>query len=163
MFKIRRADNEDDVRRVRKLFEEYAASLGFDLGFQEFELELGSLPGDYGPPAGCILIAELGADSGGKLAGCVALRRFDQGICEMKRLYVVPEFRGTGLGRKLAEGIIREAKRLGYDTMRLDTLKSMTEANALYATLGFQRIAPYRHNPLEGADFFELNLQEYED
>jgi putative acetyltransferase len=143
------------LAEVRHLFEEYAASLGFDLCFQGFDEELAGLPGAYAPPAGCLLLARID----GAAAGCVAMRPLDQDVCEMKRLYVQPGFRGTGLGRQLVESIIAAARSAGYVAMRLDTLPAMDAARALYASLGFRPIAEYRHNPAPGAEFLELDLR----
>ena len=139
---------------VRKLFEEYAASLDIDLCFQDFERELETLPGGYGPPEGTIIVAL--AD--GEPAGCVALRRIEKDTCEMKRLYVKPEHRGKGIGRELAGAAIGSAREIGYASMKLDTLRSMTEANALYLSLGFTECVPYRHNPCEHPVYMELSL-----
>jgi ribosomal protein S18 acetylase RimI-like enzyme len=152
---IREASSATDYRSARELFEEYASTLGFGLEFQGFQHELETLPGEYASPRGCILLAECH----GQLAGCVALRPLAHGICEMKRLYVKPEFRGRSLGRGLAEAIIESARLAGYRRIRLDTLSSMTAANALYGSLGFTEIDPYRHNPIAGARFFELDLR----
>ncbi len=151
---LRRAESTQDFTRAHALFEEYAASLGFDLRFQNFDEELLHLPEMYAPPSGCLLLAFVGDNA----AGCVAVRPFQDGICEMKRLYVKPEFRDRGLGTMLTERIIGEARELGYGTMRLDTVASMERARALYTSLGFRPIAPYRHNPLPGASFMELAL-----
>ena len=148
------AETPDHIESARDLFEQYAASLGFDLGFQDFAAELQNLPGEYAPPHGCILLAK----SNEKIVGCVALRKLEDTICEMKRLYVIPSARGQGVGRKLAEAVILRAKELGYQSMRLDTVASMETANGLYSSLRFQAIPAYRHNPLVGAQFYELSL-----
>lgn len=134
---------------------EYAKSLPFDLDFQDFDGELANLPGDYSPSKGRLLIAFISE----KPAGCVALRKIDRSICEMKRLYVRPEFRGMGIGRALAERIIAEAREIGFVKMRLDTVSSMTEAIALYKSFGFTEIEQYRVNPLPDAMFFQLDMK----
>ncbi len=139
---------------VQALFREYAAGLEIDLCFQGFEQELASLPGRYAPPEGCLLLALEGRDA----MGCVGLRKIGDGICEMKRLYVRPAFRGRGIGRALAESVVARARQQGYRQMRLDTLSSMTGAIALYQSLGFRRIEPYYDNPSGCAIFMGLEL-----
>lgn len=138
-----------EVPVVRALFREYAAALGFDLCFQDFEQELAQLPGKYAPPAGCVLLAWSGAAP----VGCVALRPIDAERCEMKRLYVRPGLRSQGLGRALAERICDEGRRAGYTQICLDTVPSMAAAVRLYGELGFLPVAPYVYNPIEGALF----------
>src|ERR1700730_12274272 len=143
------------IEQARELFLEYAQSLGFSLCFQNFDQELASLPGDYAPPDGRLLLA-IEAD---QIAGCVALRKIDESTCEMKRLFLRSACRGKGLGRKLAEAIIAEARQLGYQRMRLDTLPGkMDQAIELNRSLGFHEIASYYHNPVGGATFMELAL-----
>ncbi|MGH9364702.1 MAG: GNAT family N-acetyltransferase [Thermoanaerobaculia bacterium] len=144
----------EEIELVRTLFREYQQTLGIDLCFQNFEQELAGLPGDYAPPSGRLLLAS----SDHEIAGCVALRRIGEDVCEMKRLYVRDAFRGQGIGRKLAEAVLAEARRIGYRKMRLDTLPSMRAAIPLYRSLGFSEIAPYTLNPIEGALFMEKEL-----
>jgi putative acetyltransferase len=152
---IRMVTSADEMEPVRLLLREYADSLGFDLCFQDFGQELAGLPGPYAPPSGCLLLATVGDEP----AGCVALKQLADDVCEMKRLYVRSRHRGTGLGRTLAERIIQEAKRLGYQAIRLDTVPSvMGSAVALYRALGFRDIPPYCFNPVTGALYMELRL-----
>ncbi len=140
---------------VRTLFREYADEIDVDLCFQGFERELAELPGGYAPAAGRLLLVR----SDEQLAACAGLRPLDQSTCEMKRLYVRPAFRGHGLGRRLATAVIEAAREIGYERVRLDTLAPMTVAIALYRSLGFTDAEPYRHNPLIGATFMELDLR----
>ena len=147
---IIRAATIEDLDEIRGMLREYAAWLEVDLCFQNFDEELAELPGEYQPPRGRLLIAEG--------AGCVALRAIDDEICEMKRLYVRPEHRGSGLGRRLVLEIISQAREIGYRRMRLDTMPKMDRAHGLYASLGFREIAAYRYNPEPGARFLELEL-----
>ncbi|MGE5180082.1 MAG: GNAT family N-acetyltransferase [Bacteroidota bacterium] len=156
---VRTARTPEDFALARALFLEYAASLGFDLGFQGFDKEVESLPGLYAEPRGTILIAE--AD--GEAIGCVAVRPLDEGTCEMKRLYLRPQARGRGAGRALAEASVREARARGYRRMRLDTVPGMDAAIAIYRALGFRAIEPYRQNPIPGALYFEIYLLELRD
>ena len=143
------------LEHVRDLFKEYAQSLGFSLCFQGFDKELADLPGMYAPPEGRLLLGIVD----GEPAGCVGLHKLENRICEMKRLYVRPSFRGSGVGRHLAESIITEARAIGYKKMRLDTIAGMMDpAISLYRQLGFAKIDPYRLNPISGALYMELEL-----
>jgi len=153
-MQIIQASSEEHYAQSKELFREYAESLDVNLCFQDFEQELFNLPGAYAPPTGRLLLAFLD----GKAAGCVALRGLGAEICEMKRLYLRPSLRGQRAGRRLALAIIEEAGRIGYRKMRLDTLPSMTQAIALYRSLGFQETEAYRANPVRGALFMELAL-----
>lgn len=154
MTNIRHAKLPQDLEVIRELFREYADSLGVDLEFQGFEVELAALPGKYEPPAGRILIAWKGAQA----VGCIALRPLDGSACEMKRLYVRPLARGDQLGRRLAESICREAREAGYSRVCLDTLATMASAQALYGSLGFVPIDPYVFNPIPGTKYLALDL-----
>src|SRR6266478_5314733 len=142
-LRVFQAETQPQIVQTRDLFLEYAQSLGFSLCFQNFDKELADLPGDYAPPEGRLLLAEYE----GQLAGCVALHKLEPDICEMKRLYLRPQFRGKGLGRILAERIMTEARQIGYSLMRLDTVEPvMKDAVVMYRKLGFKEIAPYREN-----------------
>jgi GNAT superfamily N-acetyltransferase len=145
----------DQVATARTLFKEYAAWLGIDLSFQKFDDELANLPGDYAPPDGRLLLAQCGTET----AGCVALRRFNDGACEMKRMWVRPQFRGMQIGRVLAEHLIAEARSVGYGEMLLDSLPALISALSLYKSLGFESIPAYRYNPEPDAVFMRLRLQ----
>ena len=146
----------DDLRATARLFEAYARSLPVDLGYQDFTSELASLPGKYAPPRGTLLLAR-GAD--GRALGCVGLRPLEaEGCCEMKRLYIDPKARGTGLGRALAEAVVERARALGYRQLRLDTLATMASAIGLYRQMGFVDIAPYYAPTPPGTIFLALDL-----
>lgn len=157
---IRQAAGAQDIAAVRALFETYAAALGVDLCFQNFALELASLPGDYAPPRGRLLLA-LRDDAA---LGCVALRplavadRSSGSVGEVKRLYVEPEARGRGIGRRLVAALLDEARTIGYRELWLDTLQSMAEAQSLYRSVGFRPTAPYYANPLPGVVYLGLAL-----
>ena len=154
-FQTLQAESPEQIAAVRELFLEYAQSLGFSLCFQGFDHELAGLPGDYAVPLGRLLLATQEDDA----AGCVALHKLDAQHCEMKRLYVRPQFRGRGLGLYLAERIIADARQIGYKYLRLDTVEPlMRTAVEMYRRLGFVEIAPYRPNPIEGALYMELEL-----
>lgn len=156
MVELLEVNSAEQIPHIRQLFLEYQKWLGIDLCFQGFDKELASLPGDYAPPSGRLLLAKY--DS--KVAGCAALRKITPEICEMKRLFVRPEFRGKGIGKQLAVRIIDEAGIIGYTKMRLDTLPVMKEAVTLYRSLGFQDTAPYYHNPIQGTLYMELKLKQ---
>ena len=154
MIKIITSDNNKLILKTKKLFQEYASSLGFDPSFQDFEQEMATFPAQYFPPQGRLCLAQYKHE----IVGCVGLRALDGGICEMKRMYVKPKYRGQGFGRALAKAIINEARSIGYAHMRLDTIPSMKAAVSLYTSLGFKEIEPYRFNPIEGVRFMELKL-----
>ncbi len=153
-MEIRDAETPARIEAVRQLFAEYAAALDVDLGFQSIAAELAALPGPYAPPGGALLLAEIDA----RAVGCVALRPQEPGIAEIKRLYVRPEHRGAGLGRRLSEAICSRATGLGYRAVRLDTLERLRPAVGLYESMGFVRIPPYNDNPLDGVAWFEKSL-----
>lgn len=157
-FTITQAHSADDLDSIKTLFQAYVVGLGLDISFQNFDHELASLPGKYAPPSGALLLAK--SASTGEAIGFVGLRPLQpEGTCEMKRLYVSPSGRGTGVGRALAEAVVAEAERLGYGRMVLDTLGSMTTPLKLYRGLGFRDIEPYYHNPLGDVIFLELALK----
>lgn len=153
-MQIRQACTDNEIAIARILFQEYAAWLGVDLAFQGFGAELVGLPGVYSPPRGRLLLAS----EKGATAGCIALRSLTELACEMKRLFVRPAFHGRGIGKMLAERAVREAKMIGYASMKLDTLPSMDAARRLYEALGFVRIPAYYDTPLPGTIFMELQL-----
>ena len=154
-FDIRAVRTAEDLEATKALFNAYAASLGINLSYQNFVAEMAAMPGKYAPPDGELLLAR---DGNGAAIGCVGLRPLEDGVCEMKRLYVAPEGRGLGVGRALAEDIIKTARRIGYREMRLDTLPSLTAAIALYKDMGFVAIPAYYDTPIAGTLFFSLLL-----
>lgn len=153
-FTVLEAASGEHLAVARELFVEYASAIGVDLCFQSFDQELSTLPGRYAPPEGRLRVAFANSTP----AGCVALRKIGVQICEMKRLYVRPQYRAQGLGRALAQSVIEAAREVGYARMCLDTLGSMDAAIALYRSLGFARIPPYYDNPHPDAVFMELPL-----
>lgn len=153
-MRIAEAKSVAEIEIARALFREYAQWLGMDLGWQNFEEELRNLPGAYAEPQGRLLLAMVGSEA----AGCVALRKLNDDVCEMKRLFVRESHRGSGAGRALALAVIEEARQIGYAKMRLDTLAVMQSAHRLYQQLGFRSIEPYCYNPVAGTQFLELDL-----
>ena len=155
---VEAANGSTDMAAVRDIFRDYAAELGVDLCFQNFESELAGLPGDYAAPRGTLLTARVD----GEMAGCCAIRPLDSvnypNACEMKRLYARPTFRGLGLGRTLVELALEFALSAGYECVLLDTLSDMEAARALYEDLGFEEIPPYYHNPIAGAHYLRAQL-----
>lgn len=151
---IAQANKDEDYGTGKILFEEYATALGVDLCFQNFTQELANLATIYAPPQGCLLLARTNQE----WSGCVAIRQQRVGICEMKRLYVKPHYRGMGLGRLLAESAIHSAQKLGYSEIVLDTLPSMIEAQSLYASLGFREVEGYYPNPVQGVRYLACRL-----
>jgi ribosomal protein S18 acetylase RimI-like enzyme len=154
---IASARTESDLVAVRALFAIYRASIGIDLAYQRFEVEVATLPGAYAPPDGALLLARGAA---GEPLGCVALRPLGDGVAEIKRLFVLPAARGLGLGGRLMSAIVGEARRIGYRALRLDTLPSMTRAQTMYRAVGFETIEPYYPTPIAGTVFLGLTLIE---
>lgn len=146
--------SDEEWMHARQLIEEYAASLNLDLSFQNIAHELEHLPSEYAAPAGAFFLAE----ENGSWLGCVGLRRFAEGVGEIKRLYAAPAARGRGVGRLLAQAAVAAGTHLGYRRLLLDTLPSMKEAQSLYTSLGFKPTAAYRFNPVAGTAFLELEL-----
>lgn len=160
MFRVVSAQSEESLSKARILFREYARTPGVVACLEDFEREVATLPGRYAPPGGRLLLAmENTTGSDEQAIACVALRKLDQDACEMKRLYVRPESRGTGAARQLVESLITEAQAIGYGRMVLDTLPTMKEAHMLYRALGFRETSSYQKNPIPGALFFEFRLQ----
>jgi putative acetyltransferase len=152
---IRQASGVEDIEQARVLIREYVASLNVSLCFQNCDAELAGLPGAYAPPKGGLFLA-FDAETAG---GCIALRPLEQKVCEMKRLYVRPACRGRGVGRRLVEALIEDARRIGYDVMRLDTLASLKPALELYRSFGFRTVPAYYPNPLPDVIYLELDLR----
>ena len=151
------AQSPAEIESARELFAEYASWVEISLCFQNFDKEVAELPGAYAPPSGRLFLAVAAQ----QVMGCVALRKIGDGVGEMKRLYVRPEFRGRGLGRTLTEKLIAEAKQIGYERLRLDTLPGkMDQAIAMYRSFGFREIPPYYKNPVADATFMELALSD---
>jgi ribosomal protein S18 acetylase RimI-like enzyme len=153
---ITQVDTSSDFLEARGLFEDYASEIAIDLCFQNFDEELDHLAEMYSLPGGCLFLAKRGSTT----VGCVAVRRFGDGVCEMKRLYVEPSARGLHIGRDLAENVVARAREIGYRRMVLDTLASMTSARKLYRFLGFREIEPYYDNPLEDVVYMELDFDD---
>ncbi|WLD27410.1 Acetyltransferase (GNAT) family protein [Clostridioides difficile] len=154
ILKFVEANDLENLENVKILFTEYSNSLNIDLCFQDFNNELKTLPGKYEKPSGSLILAFVDEN----LAGCVALKKLEDKVCELKRLYVRDKFRGLKIGKILLEEIVEEAKKIGYTYMRLDTLPSMKSAQGLYEKIGFYDIDPYTYNPIEGARYMELKL-----
>lgn len=151
---IEKIASAEDLEEIKTLFREYVAFLGISLSFQSFEEELAKLPAKYAEPEGAIYLAKVDGQS----AGCVALWKLEEGVCEMKRLYVTPSFQGLGLGKKLAYVIMEEAQQKGYTKMKLDTLRRLESANRLYKSLKFSETNPYNYNPEDDVAYFEKDL-----
>ncbi len=154
MLQLKQVEKASDIQTTQKLFDEYVAALNIDLAFQNYDNERRHIADIYMPPTGALFLAE----KDGISAGCVGLRKFDGRRCEMKRLYVRPDYRDMGIGTALCDRIIEKGRFLGYEAMLLDTLASMHSALALYRSRGFKQTAPYYHNPLPGAQYLSLRL-----
>ena len=154
-MELKEVDSNEDYKVATELFKEYASQIGFDLEFQNFNEELQKIESHYSPPRGAIFIAW---NEEGAPIGCFGIRKFDESICELKRMYLKTEARGLGIGKQLLKKAIEVGSRLGYKKMRLDTLPSMDSAIKLYETTGFYNIEPYRFNPIEGALYYEIKL-----
>jgi GNAT superfamily N-acetyltransferase len=154
MIDLIHVESEPGLTEIRNLFREYQRYLGFDLCFQGFERELAQLPGEYAAPDGRLILCEFE----GAPAGCIALKPIGTAVCEMKRLFVRSDFRGHGLGRRLSMYVIEEARRIGYEVMKLDTVPALTQALSLYRSLGFREIPAYYANPIPGAIYMQLDL-----
>ncbi|HEV2389096.1 MAG TPA: GNAT family N-acetyltransferase [Nitrososphaerales archaeon] len=155
MVEVREAKTTSEISSARELIREYSSSLGIDLSYENFEQEMAAFPAPYNRPHGRVFLAMDGREA----IGVVGVRRLSGLTCELKRMYVRPEFRGLGIGRKLAGRAIEEARDIGYVRMRLDTLSRLKEAVSLYASLGFREIVPYKVNPNKGVVYLELDLQ----
>jgi ribosomal protein S18 acetylase RimI-like enzyme len=154
--RLTKPQNEAALAAIKALFEEYARSLNFSLCFQGFDQEMATFPAKYAAPSGALLLATVD----GEPAGAVALWQQEPGVCEMKRLYVKPQFRKLALGRQLAEAIVAEGRAMGYRAMRLDTIKSsMATARGMYERMGFREVQPYYENPMPDAVYMELALR----
>ncbi len=151
---IQKIASLEDLEEIKSLFREYEKFLGVSLCFQNFEEELAKLPAKYAEPEGSIFLAKVDGVS----AGCIALWKLEEGVCEMKRLYVKPDFQGIGLGKKLAQTIIEEAQNKGYKKMKLDTLRRLESANHLYKSLQFTETTSYNYNPEDDVAYFEKDL-----
>lgn len=152
MIELIQVEKLEHLREIKQLFTAYSTALRFDLDFQDYKNEIASLPGEYAPPSGRLYLAVYH----GITAGCIALRKLEPMICEMKRMYVKPDFRRKGIGRIMAQKVIDDARYIGYQRMRLDTINTMKAAIALYKSLGFTEIPPYCFNPVKGACYMEL-------
>ena len=156
MIELTHVESGREIDEIRELFLDYARSLSFSLCFQNFDRELMELPGVYGSPQGRLVLCKVD----GRPAGCIALKPLEPGVCEMKRLFVRPEFRGKKIGLKLAQHIVHEARIIGYSFMRLDTIRdSMENAIAMYRSLGFKEIPAYYDSPISNALYMELDLK----